>query len=118
MRIFKQLILLLTIPLVACDYYYAATDYKDYSILQYLSLHDKLINGESTPNVISIDGYCFLKKNNFWVLINGKSNRKIKVLDDNPIPCLTKNEVEWCKIVCDTVSNEDINNLSTMLCSN
>ncbi|CAM7384210.1 hypothetical protein GRP89_09535 [Citrobacter freundii] len=118
MRFFKRLTLLFTIFLVACDYYYAATDYKDYSILQYVSLHDKLTNGENTPNVIDIDGHCFLKKNNVWLLLNGSSNKEIKTLDENPIPCLSKNEIEWCEIVCGGLSDENINNLNDILCSN
>ena len=118
MRTLKRLILSLIILLSACDYYYAATDYKDYSALQYVSLHDKLINGENTPNAIDINGYCFLKKNNFWTLLNSRSNGKIKALDGNPIPCLSKNEIEWCEIICDDLSVEDINNLSGILCSN
>lgn len=118
MRTLKRLILSLTIFLVACDYYYAAVDYKDYSVLQYVSLHDRLTNGKNTPNAIDIDGYCFLKKNDFWVLINSRSNGKIKVLDDNPIPCLAKNEIEWCKVICKNLSDNDINNLRGMLCSN
>lgn len=118
MSVFKHFILSLTIPLAACDYYYAAMDYKDYSVLQYISLHDKLTNGENTPNVIDIDGYCFLKKNSLWILLNGNSNKKIKTLDENPIPCLSKNEIEWCEIVCDDLSDEDINNLNSILCPN
>lgn len=117
MRGIKKLILLLSASLVACDYYYAATDYKDYSVLQYVSLHDKLTNMENTPNAMDIDGYCFLKKDGFWLLLNGKSNEKIKTLDSNPIPCLTKNEIEWCKIVCDDLSNEDVNKLNDISCS-
>ena len=110
--------LLVTIPLTACDYYYAATDYKDYSALQYVSLHDKLTNGKNTPNAIDIDGYCFLKKDDFWILLNSRSNEKIKTLDGNQIPCLSKNEIKWCEIVCGNLSYEDINNLSSILCSN
>lgn len=118
MRAFKRFILLLTIFLVACDYYYAAKDYKDYSALQYISLHDKVVNGENTPNVINIDGYCFLKKDNLWILLSSQSNEKIKILDGKPIPCLSKNEIEWCEIVCDDLSDYDINNLNGILCSN
>lgn len=63
-------------------------------------------------------GIVFLKKNNVWLLLNGSSNKEIKTLDENPIPCLSKNEIEWCEIVCDDLSDYDINNLNGILCSN
>ena len=59
MRFFKRLTLLFTIFLVACDYYYAATDYKDYSVLQYVSLHDKLTNGEIPQMQLILMGIVF-----------------------------------------------------------
>lgn len=63
-------------------------------------------------------GIVFLKKNNVWLLLNGSSNKEIKTLDENPIPCLSKNEIEWCEIVCGGLSDENINNLNDILCSN
>lgn len=104
------------IALVSCDYYNSAMDYKDSAALQQIDLRDNTINRRETANILELNGYCFFKKSDVWVLLNGRSKEKIKVLNEKPLPCMEKKDMKWARIVCEKLTNEDESNLMKITC--
>lgn len=105
------------ITLISCDYYNAAMDYKDNDALQQIDLRDNTINRGETANVLELNGYCFFKKNDIWVLLNGRSKEKIKVLNEKSLPCMDKKDIKWARIVCEKLTDEDENGLMKIACA-
>lgn len=63
-----------------------------------------------TPVALELNGYCMIKKNKTWMLINSKATKKIKVMNDQEVTCLSKKELDWLKLICPNSKKEFIEN--------
>lgn len=111
-------VLITSLSLVSCDYYYAAMEYKDNDRLGKIYSWDKNINNDNqTPIALEYDSFCFLKKKNTWILLNGKSKNTIVSLYGDNIPCITYSEKEWVEKVCPSLTKRNIQKINSFSCN-
>lgn len=104
--------------LISCDYYYSAMEYKDNDLLGKIYTWDRNINSHDnkTPIALEYDGFCFLKKNDTWVLLNGKSKNMIVALYEDKVPCITYSEKKWIEKICPSLNQENIQKIESIIC--
>lgn len=116
----KRAIPLIYISLTACDYYYSAMEYKDNDLLGKIYTWDKNINisTNKTPTALEYDGFCFLKKDGIWILLNGRSKYPVVALYEDKIPCITHEEKKWVEKICPSINNNNsIQYISKLICN-
>jgi hypothetical protein len=97
------------ITITGCDYYNAAREYEDNNVLEMVDAWDFMFNNQNTPIAFELEGRCFFKKNDTWVLLNGKSEPKVRTLSrsGNSQFCLSSNDIEWASRICSGISKYD-----------
>lgn len=110
------LLIFIVLLLSSCDYYSAAMDYTDNSVLQQVDLHDSILNARQTPYVVKFEGYCLLKKQDLWILLNSRSSPHVRALNDKEIPCMELKDIEWANFVCGEVREESKKEWSEHIC--
>ncbi|MGT5261245.1 hypothetical protein ACRWEA_27250, partial [Escherichia coli] len=66
----KILVIIISMIIISCDYYNAGMDYQDNIALEQVVTWDS--DNIFTPNIFEHNGRCFMKKNETWMLLNGK----------------------------------------------
>lgn len=114
----KLLILIPSFFMVSCDYYYSAMEYKDNDILGKIYTWDESINNSNirTPIALEYNKFCFLKKNDTWILLNGKSKKMIITLYKDKLPCITHTEKQWVEKICTSLNKENIEKIESLIC--
>lgn len=113
----KKSLPFICLSLASCDYY-AAMEYKDNDLLGKIYAWDNYINNhnDKTPIALEYDGACFLKKNDVWVLLNGKSENMIVTLYKDKTPCITHSEKKWVEKICPSLDKKNIQKIDSFIC--
>lgn len=83
------------------------TDYKEYDALSRITETERQLH-ISTPIALELDGYCMIKKENTWMLLNGSGTRNIRTMNEKIPKCINQEEIDWLELVCPHAEPEDL----------
>lgn len=118
MKWLKVIITTCSLFLISCDYYYSTMEYKDNDLLGKIYTWDKNINRNNTKTPIALEynDFCFLKKDDSWILLNGKSRNMIVTLYEDKVSCITHSEKKWMEKICQSLNEENIKKIDSLIC--